>query len=138
MTDAEIETLVARFERCEVSHAEWRHREHLLVALAYIARLGAEAGGARFCDGLRRLNASHGTPELLDRGYHETITFFFIRKIGAIVAAAPPGAPLAALAADVIGALGDFRGAVRLHYSRERIMSWEAKRGWVEPDLAPL
>jgi len=26
----------------------------------------------------------------------------------------------------------------RLFYSRERIMTWEAKRAFVEPDLMPL
>ena len=28
--------------------------------------------------------------------------------------------------------------ALLLYYSRDRIMSWEAKRGFVEPDLAPF
>ena len=27
---------------------------------------------------------------------------------------------------------------LRDHYSREQIMSWDARLGWVEPDLAPL
>jgi hypothetical protein len=45
--------------------------------------------------------------------------------------------PIDELAADLIGLLGDNRAPLD-YYSPERLMSVEARRGWVEPDLTPL
>lgn len=88
-------------------------------------------------DGLARLNAVHGTPTgVVDRGYHETITVFFMRRIRRIMEDA--GArPFAEVAAAVLVALGEKKHILE-YYSRERIMSWEAKRGFVEPDLRAI
>jgi hypothetical protein len=136
-SEAEIEDLVARFEACTVAPAEWRHAEHLTVALVYLLRMPIDAATARMREGLARLNAVHGAPETLDRGYHETITVFFMRKIRRFLDEAGAGRPIAELAAELAArSLG--KKDVLEHYSRERIMSWEAKRGWVEPDVKSL
>jgi hypothetical protein len=49
----------------------------------------------------------------------------------------PLDAPLADLANQLIVECVD-RNLPFTYYSRERLMSPEARRGWVEPDLRPL
>lgn len=135
-TDRELEDLVARFEAGSLPLAEWHHAEHLAVATWYVRRLPFDAAVAALRAGIQRFNAGHGivtTPEL---GYHETVTVYFARRIRAILEA--PGAPPAAEGLGaVLAELGDKMTILR-HYTRERVMSAEARAGWVEPDLAPL
>ncbi len=46
-TDEEVEEVVRRFESCELPPADFNHREHLLVALCYLLRMGDEEALAR-------------------------------------------------------------------------------------------
>jgi hypothetical protein len=50
---------------------------------------------------------------------------------------APLDGSLAELANSIIAALGD-KALPLAYYSRERLMSWAARTGWLEPDLRPL
>jgi hypothetical protein len=136
-TEAEILDLVRRFEECRLPNDEWGHREHLTVALYYLGRASLDAATDTIREGILRLNASNGIAQTLERGYHETVTVFFARKIHAFVRDRAAES-LAERTAAVVERFRDYRGTVREHYSRERIMSWEARTGWVEPDLKAL
>ena len=136
--DAEVRALVKRFERGTLPLAEWDHAAHLAVATYYLSLLG-EIGPAlsRTRAGILRFNALHGIEQRVDSGYHETLTVCFVRLVAARLA--EPGAPsgLADRVAWVQERLQDER-VVLEHYSRPLINSWDARTGWVEPDLRPL
>ena len=108
---------VHRFESCEYALEEFNHAEHLKVAWTYLQLYGNEAALARMRTGLLRFSAHHNK-----RGYNETITIFWMRKLQRCN--------------------GAFRYIPKeelfTHYSRERVMSDEAKRQWIEPDLLPV
>jgi hypothetical protein len=70
-------------------------------------------------------------------GYHETLTRFFTWVVWRFVSAAPPGLAPDELIDELIRQHGD-RDLPLAYYSRERLMSWEARTGWVPPDLRPL
>lgn len=129
-------TLLREFETCSLPLAEWTHRAHLRVAYLYVRRFGADEAITQMRAGIQRFNAAHQIPEAIDRGYHETVTQTWLRLIAAAVAAETSVLPSEEFL-DAHPALGVKRVLLQ-YYSRERIMSWEAKREFVAPDLAPL
>jgi hypothetical protein len=133
----EILDLVTAFERCDIPRDAWNHRAHLIVALWYLVLYGPDEGGERVRTGIKRLNAANGVPQTPDGGYHETITCFYLWAIGRHLRDAPRGASIADLATTLVAAWGDKNRPLE-YYSRERLFSWEARTGWVEPDLRPL
>ena len=133
---AEIETLVRGFEACTLPHSEWTHRAHLTVALWYLTHGSETEATERMRDGIQRLNESHGVPTTKERGYHETITLFWLRMISREVVSATTRS-IVEMANNVARRYTNSRLPFE-YYSRDRLMSWEARLGWVEPDLKPL
>lgn len=71
-------------------------------------------------------------------GYHETITQAYLAAIRAFVAALPAGTSDGEAAARLLATpMGDKAWPLGF-WSRERLFSVAARRGWVEPDLKPL
>lgn len=133
LTDAE---LLARFEDGTLPAERWHHAEHIRIAYLYLRRHGFPAALDRLRAGLRALNAAQHVPESLERGYHETLTRGWLQLIRVILAEyGPAESSLAFLEAHP--ELSQ-RQALRLFYSRDRLVSWRAKAEFVEPDLAPL
>lgn len=87
---------------------------------------------------IRRYNESVGGVNSDMSGYHETITQASLRMARHVLAAQPEGVmPSAAFAALMASPLGD-KDWLFAYWSRERLMSAQARRAWVEPDLEPL
>jgi hypothetical protein len=135
----DVPGLVARFEDLTLPKAEWTHQAHLTVALWYASRLPWEEALAKVRDGILRLNAAHGVPTTLTRGYHETITRFYLRVICDYVAMEEEGPEedWSVRVARLLARYGDRELPLR-YYTKELLMSPEARFGWVEPDLRPL
>ncbi|MET0647244.1 MAG: hypothetical protein ABW208_11530 [Pyrinomonadaceae bacterium] len=133
-SDEEVEEVVRRFESCELPPADFNHREHLLVALCYLLRMGEADAAERVRARINAYVAAHGVNPSL---YHETITVFWLKRVRAYVARAGDGLGLA----EMTNALAAECGSSRLvfdYYSKELIDSEAARREWVEPDLKPL
>lgn len=128
-SDQEVDDdeVVSRFLAGALEARRWDHRAHLLVCHQLLV---AEGGPAAALDRMRPLiqahNARVGTRG--SRGYHETITRYFI---GAVhhAAVSVPG-----LTAEPTLA----RTAPGRHWSPTALGSPEAAAGWVPPDRAPL
>lgn len=135
-TDA-VRDLIAAFESHELPKAEWTHRAHLTVAAWYVMWYGPDAALDRVRDGIQAFNAAHGVVQTPTGGYHETITRLYVRLIANAVQRAGLGASLAQLVNRVVDECAD-RELPYAYYSRERLSSWAARRGWIEPDLASL
>lgn len=129
--------LVAAFVACTLPAAEWTHESHLRVGLWHRLRMPAETSLDTLRDRIRRYNESLGNENTDTDGYHETITRFYVILIDRFVAAADVTRDLDELADDLIARLG-FRGLPLDYYSPDRLFSVEARRTWLEPDLAPL
>ncbi|WP_237215426.1 hypothetical protein [Falsiroseomonas oryziterrae] len=137
--DAALEAHVAALLDATLPKARWTHAGHLAATAGLILlRPGMDAGQA--LPGLiRRLNESHGVPNSDTRGYHETITRFFLAAIRDALSkddrTLPPHARVNALLA---GPLGAGKRVMAPHWSEGVLFSPTARRGWVAPDLAPL
>src|SRR5205085_11750023 len=86
---------------------------------------------------IRALNESHGVANNETGGYHESITRFYVWQIGVWLDACDRTRPVDELADELIHRYGDKALPLR-YWTKDRLMSREARFGWVEPDLEPL
>jgi hypothetical protein len=132
---ADAEFLLA-FEHCTLPFEQWKHRAHLKVAYLYLRALPFEQALEKARLNIQRYNAATNTPETLERGYHETMTVAWMKLMHFTLQQHGP----AASADEFLDAQEQLlnRKALRFFYSRERLISWQAKAEWLEPDLTPL
>lgn len=129
---AEIEMLVQKFESCQLSLAEFKHREHLTVALWYLSRLTEHDAIERMREGLQRFITYHG-----ETGYHETITIFWLKVVRGFLEQTSAARPLPDLANELLETHGDSR-LINDYYTKELISSEEARRILVQPNVKPF
>ncbi|MEW6281095.1 MAG: hypothetical protein AB1758_20945, partial [Candidatus Eremiobacterota bacterium] len=60
----------------------WRHTEHLVVALWHTLRYPAPEALDRVRAGIQRYNLAHGVVQTPERGYHETLTRYWMHRVG--------------------------------------------------------
>lgn len=130
----EITSLVQRFEDLTLTRPEWTHSAHLLIAFWYLTHHPGQEAARLIRARIKRLNAAHGVKTTRTRGYHETITLFWIWAVSKYLLLAGDGRPLVETANGLLEHYSDKRLPFA-YYSAERLMSWEARTGWVEPDL---
>jgi hypothetical protein len=132
-TEEEIEGLVRSFEDATVTRDEWKHAEHLVVALYYLTHHDLETATVKMRAGLFNLLKNGFRVDLSkEMPYHETLTVFWMRTV-ADFAAARTGTSLPDKANELT-ATYDKDYPLRF-YSRERLFSDEARAGFVEGDL---
>ena len=136
-TFAEIERLVSAFESCRLPRERWTHRAHLTVALWYLMRHEIEEATDIIRRNIQSYNRAHGILTTKTSGYHETITLFFVRIVSAYLSRARLDCSIVALFNELIITCGD-KNLPLTYYSKEHLLSREARTGWVEPDLKPL
>ena len=130
--DDDIHALVESFEACSFHPSEFRHYQHLVVALWYVRNLTAEEALSRMTGGIRRLAEAYGKT-----GYHETITVFWLRLVSDFSSQADDKSTLSSIANELIERYND-KNLIFDYYSRELLESPRAKAEWVEPDLKKL
>lgn len=124
---------IEQFEALDVVPGDFDHEAHIYVAWSYLRQFDLLTSIERYRSVLRRLTQKFGVPDK----YHETITWFYL--IG--VAERATG--------DAASDWKTFRegnaelferspSIIRRFYSEARLMSAEAKRLFVLPDLSPL
>lgn len=132
-----VERLVREFEACTLAGERWTHEAHLTVAMWYLMRHPDAEATRLIRERIQRYNESRGVEMTKDSGYHETITLFYIRAIRRYLASAGGARTFAELLDGLIAACGA-RNFPFEYYSRERLLSWEARTNWLEPDLKSL
>ena len=130
--DDEIRALVSAFEACSFHPSEFRHYQHLTVALWYVWHLSPEDAITKMTNGIRRLAERYGK-----MGYHETITLFWLRTVANFAATHRPKTSLTATANAMIDSCND-KDTINQFYSAELLATAKAKAEWVEPDLKAL
>ncbi|MCA9146070.1 MAG: hypothetical protein KDB05_24930 [Planctomycetales bacterium] len=133
VTDKEF---LSAFENRTLPFEEWTHRAHVRVAFLYASQLDLHSSIGRMRSSIEAYNKATDAPEAIDRGYHETITrAFMILIFAANLQTGPHGSSDEFCDAhpELLTKL-----ALRKFYSRERIMTMQAKTEFVEPDLCPL
>jgi len=119
-------------------YAQWTHMAHCATTI-YLLRRQPARDLARDMPGIiRRYNEAIGVTNSATSGYHETLTQFYLRAIGDLLAGLPDGTGLAASVAALKASPLAAREYVFGFYSRAHLFTPTARATWVEPDLAPL
>ena len=124
------------FEDGTLPFSEWKHRAHIRVAYLYLRQWPYAEALDKIRTHIKRYNVATNASETLERGYHETITFAWMRLVHFTLSEYGP----AATADEFLEAQEHLlnRKALNFFYSRDLILSWRAKAEFVEPDLAPF
>jgi hypothetical protein len=131
---AAVEQLCTEYFELTLPRERWTHRAHLTVALTLVRGCGYRAALALMRNAIRRYNAVHGTT---GRGYHETLTVFYVRVVARYAREVPPPADAAADANFLFERYGARDLPLRF-YSRERLHSDAARATWVAPDVGEI
>ena len=132
-SESEVLGLVRSFEDATIPHDNWKHAEHLVVALYYLTLYDLDTAYGRMRSGILNL-LEHGFKVDLTKEmpYHETITLFWMHTV-ADYNASKNGASLLEKANEV--AYRWDKDYPLKFYSRELLFSDEARAGFVEADL---
>ena len=137
-SDAEIQHLGERFLARSLPKEEWTHKAHLATTTWLLLRRREIDVDNELPGLIRRYNESVGGVNSDSEGYHETITRVFLAGVRLFLSEADPAEPLHALVNELlISPMGRREWPLRF-YSRERLLSVEARRTFVPPDLATL
>jgi hypothetical protein len=133
----ETDRIVREFIARTLPKSAWTHQAHLRVGLWHALRYSDVEALELLRGRISAYNEATGVANSEQSGYHETITRFYVHVIRVFVGSANPNSPIDELAHSLIGQWGDKNLPLR-HYSPQRLFSAEARRAWIEPDLAPL
>jgi hypothetical protein len=134
-SDAEIEHLGERFLACSLPKAEWTHEAHLATTTWLLLRRPDIDVDQELPRLIRRYNESVGGVNSDSEGYHETITRAFLRGVRLFLSEADAAEPLHELVNELLLSPMGRRDWPLRFYSRERLLSVEARRSFVEPDI---
>lgn len=129
MTDDDF---VEAFLGGSLSPAQFHHRDHLRLTWYLIRRDGEAAAPEAITTGIRAFATRHGQAQK----YHETLTRFWIRVVGHMMAARPEIAEFETFLAAFPQLLD--KDLPYRHWRRETMWDEAARRAWVAPDLLAL
>ena len=129
LADAEF---VEAFEGCRLPPGTFHHADHVRLAWIYVCRHGVEGAEARLLAGIRKMALHANAP----RKFLHTTTVAWAR----LVAAAQKQNPEAKSFEEWVTLHPQLldRTLLSRYYSAGRLDGEEARRGWLEPDLARL
>ena len=138
MTATEAKKLIHQFETGELPKEKWTHEAHFVMALWYCCQQPLPLAIESIKEGIKKYNISIGGENTENAGYHETITVFYTRFIINYVLQTANSKQFESKLdglwqQDFLQKDFPFK-----YYSRELLMSKEARKDWVEPDKQPF
>ena len=116
---------------------EWTHEAHL-AATAYLVLKRPEIDlDAELPAIIRGYNESVGGRNTDTEGYHDTITRAYLRAIRLFLEGADESRPIHETVSQLLMSPIGRRDWPLRFWSRQKLMSVEARRAWVEPDIRP-
>ncbi|WP_332817922.1 hypothetical protein [Sphingopyxis sp.] len=135
--DSEIRALGEGLLACALSREAWTHEAHLGACLWLLTErpdidIDAEIAGliCRFNESVGGVNDDHG-------GYHDSITRAYVAGVRLFLRETAGTGLMERVNALLLSDMGRRDWPLRF-YSRDLLFSVAARRGFVEPDLAPL
>lgn len=132
-SEKDVVDLVREFETATIPHDDWKHAEHLIIALCYVSHHDVETAIDKMRSGILNLLANGFKVDLSkEMPYHETITVFWIRTVAAFHTSSN-GKPITEKISEMIRRF-DKDYPLRF-YSRELLFSDGARAKFVVGDL---
>lgn len=118
--------------------AEWTHAAHFAAATWLLRYRPEQATPEAMATVIRSYNDMTETPNTDVGGYHATITMASLRAVAAHLRGFARDAPVDSIVNALLASpFGQSDWLLRF-WTRECLFSVAARRGWVEPDIAPL
>ena len=137
-SDAAVARVGEGLLACDLARAEWTHEAHLAATTYLLLRHPAVNLDLELPGLIRRYNESVGGVNSDTQGYHETITRVFLHGVRLFLSEADPKRLLHDLVNELLLSPMGRRDWPLRFYSRERLLSVEARRSFVVPDVAAL
>jgi len=102
-SEAEIMEIVEGFRSCTLPASRWTHQAHLTVGLWHLLNRPSDTVLDDVRRGIIAYNTAVGTPNSDTRGYHETITVFYVWAIRKYLHGADARLPLLDLMNGLLG-----------------------------------
>lgn len=123
---------------CSLKKEEWTHAAHFAAAL-WLMRYRADLEPAAAMRGLiRAFNEAMGGVNSDMAGYHETITLASLRAARGVFDSFPADVPVYRIVNALMSTNFANPNWLLEYWTRDRLMSVEARRAWLEPDLKAL
>ena len=135
--DDEIRTLGEGLLACALPREAWTHEAHLGACLWLLTERPDVDDDTEIGDIIRRFNESVGGVNDDQGGYHDSITRAYVAGVRLFLSATAETGLAARVNALLRSDMGGRDWPLRF-YSRELLFSVPARRGFLEPDLAPL
>lgn len=136
-SDAEIIRLGEGLLACDLAKEDWTHEAHLAACLYLLAERTDVDVDAEIAGLISRFNESVGGVNDDAGGYHDTITRTYVAGVRLFLRSHQTGGLAERVNALLLSPVGR-RDWPLGFYSRELLFSVPARRGFVEPDRAPL
>lgn len=136
--DDEIRALGTGLLACVLPREAWTHEAHLGATTWLLIERPDIAAERDLPAIIRAFNESVGGLNDDTQGYHETITQLYIASIRVHLAGRPVSEPLLASVNSLLMSKRGRRDWPLRFYSRDRLFSVEARRGFVSPDICAL
>ena len=117
---------------------EWTHAAHFAATLWLLRHRPDIRLAEHMPDLIRAYNAATGGANTDHEGYHETITQASIGAARRFLNGFPASRPLHEIVDLLMASPLGHPDWLLVHWSRARLFSVEARRGWLEPDLLAL
>ena len=137
-SDAEIAHLGDGLVARTLAKEEWTHEAHLGGTTYLLLRRPDIDLDAELPAIIRRFNESVGGVNDATQGYHETITRAYLRGIRLFLEEADNSEPLHELVNELLLSPMGRRDWPLRFWSKDRLMSPDARLTYVEPDLAAM
>ena len=135
--DSDVRTLGERLLACTLPREAWTHESHLGACLWLLTERPDVDIDAEIATVIRRFNESVGGVNDDHSGYHDSITRAYVAGVRLFLSTTAETGLVARVNALLLSDIGRRDWPLRF-YSPELLFSVPARRGFVEPDLAPL
>lgn len=136
-SDEDIRAIGTGLLACTLSREAWTHEAHLGACLWLVSERPDIDVDAEIAGIIRRFNESVGGVNDDTQGYHDSITRAYVAGVRSFLSETAETGLAARVNALLLSDKGRRDWPLRF-YSRELLFSVPARRGFVEPDLAPL
>ena len=110
----------------------------MTVAMWYLQRYDLDCALQLVRHAIQHFNLANGVMQTPTRGYHETITVCYMRLVAHFKATLHADCTELERTNALLASPLAQRQYLLNHYTRARLMGWEARSGWVEPDVCAL
>ena len=135
--DSDICAIGTGLLACTLPREAWTHEAHLGACLWLLTERPDIDVDTEIAGIIRRFNESVGGVNDDRQGYHDSITRAYVAGVRWFLSETVETELAARVNAMLLSDVGRRDWPLRF-YSRDRLFSVEARRGFVEPDLAPL